>query len=411
MAKIAIVGAGQAGLHLGIGLLLSGHQVTMLSNRTGEQIAAGPVISSQSMYGMALGLERELGIDYWQDSAPQYAGAQMRVADSDGNVMLFWQGAMDEPGQSIDQRVKMPVWIDRFIELGGDFRLVDAGVAELEELAGSHDLVVVASGKGEIGQLFTRNPDRSPFTQPQRVLALTYVNRFRPRPGIPAICININPGIGEFVSFPGLTLSGPCEIFTIECLPGGPMDVWDDVKTPEEHLQVSEHLLRTFFPIEAERIDGHLELTDDKAVLRGRITPTTKYPVATLPSGAKVFGLADVVCLNDPLTGQGSNNASKGAKIYLDAINARGDAPFDEAWMNAVFEEYWDYARYPVAYTNQTLGQPPEHMMRILKTAESDPGLAHLMANSFNDPKSIAPWYYDAAAAHEFLDGRAAVAA
>ena len=71
MAKIAIVGAGQAGLHLGIGLLLSGHQVTMLSNRTGEQIAAGPVISSQSMYGMALGLERELGIDYWQDSAPQ----------------------------------------------------------------------------------------------------------------------------------------------------------------------------------------------------------------------------------------------------------------------------------------------------------------------------------------------------
>ena len=165
MAKIAIVGAGQAGLHLGIGLLLSGHQVTMLSNRTGEQIAAGPVISSQSMYGMALGLERELGIDYWQDSAPQYAGAQMRVADSDGNVMLFWQGAMDEPGQSIDQRVKMPVWIDRFIELGGDFRLVDAGVAELEELAGSHDLVVVASGKGEIGQLFTRNPDRSPFTQ------------------------------------------------------------------------------------------------------------------------------------------------------------------------------------------------------------------------------------------------------
>ena len=48
MAKIAIVGAGQAGLHLGIGLLMSGHQVTMLSNRTGEQIAAGPVISSQS---------------------------------------------------------------------------------------------------------------------------------------------------------------------------------------------------------------------------------------------------------------------------------------------------------------------------------------------------------------------------
>ena len=79
--------------------------------------------------------------------------------------------------------------------------------------------------------------------------------------------------------------------------------------------------------------------------------------------------------------------------------------------MNEVFETYWDYARFPVAYTNQTLGVPPEHMMRILKSAETDAKLAHLMANSFNDPKSIAPWYYDAAAAHEFLDGRAAVAA
>jgi hypothetical protein len=411
MANIAIVGAGQAGLHLGIGLLQSGHRVTMVSNRTGAEIAAGPVTSSQSMYGMALGLERELGIDYWQDSAPQYAGAQMRVADSDGNIALFWQGAMDEAGQSIDQRVKMPVWMDRFVELGGDLRILDAGIPEIEALAASHDLTIIASGKGQIGQLFERNPERSPLTSPQRVLALTYVNRFAPRPGLPAICININPGIGEFVSFPGLTLSGPCEIFTIESIPGGPMDIWADVKTAQEHLAASEYLLRTFFPIEAERIDGHLELTDDQAVLRGRITPTTKHPVATLPSGAKVFGLADIVCLNDPLTGQGSNNASKGAKIYLDAINARASGPFDEAWMNEVFEHYWDYAQYPVAYTNQTLGQPPEHMMRILKAAETDSELAHLMANSFNDPKSIAPWYYDASAADRFLAQRNQVAA
>lgn len=411
MAKIAIVGAGQSGLHLGIGLLMAGHAVTMVSNRTGEQIAAGTVLSSQSMYGMALGLERELGIDYWQDEAPHYEGAQMRVADSEGNAMLFWQGAMDEPGQSIDQRVKMPRWIDRFIELGGDFVIEDAGIETLERLAAGHDLTVIAAGKGEIGALFERDPARSPYTAPQRVLALTYVNRFKQRPGGPAICININPGIGEFVSFPGLTKSGPCEIFTIECIPGGPMDVWSDVKTPEDHLAVSEHLLRTYFPIEAERIDGHLELTDPGAVLRGRVTPATRHPVATLPSGAKIFGVGDVVCLNDPITGQGSNNAAKSAKIYLDAICARGDAPFDEAWMNAVFETYWDYARYPVAYTNMTLGAPPEHMLRILKAAESDPGLAHMMANSFNDPKSIAPWYYDPVEADRFLNGRALAAA
>ena len=58
-------------------------------------------------------------------------------------------------------------------------------------------------------------------------------------------------------------------------------------------------------------------------------------------------------------------------------------AAFDEAWMNAVFEQYWDYARFPVAYTNQTLGQPPEHMLRILKAAETDKELAHQIWVSF----------------------------
>lgn len=409
MAKIAIVGAGQAGLHLGIGLLMGGHQVTMVSNRTGAEIASGFVTSSQSMYDMALGFERELGIDYWEDSAPQYRAAQMRLADSEGNVGLFWQGDMAEPGQSIDQRVKMPRWMDRFEELGGTLLIEDADVAALERYASSHDLVVVASGKGEIGRLFTRNPDRSPFTEPQRVLALTYVHRFKPRPGKPAICININPGIGEFVSFPGLTLDGPCEIFTIEAIPGGPLDVWGDVKTADEHLKVSEQLLRDYFPLEAERIDGHLELTDDKAVLRGRLTPTTKHPVATLPSGKPVFGMADVVCLNDPITGQGSNNAAKCAKVYLDAILTH-DGPFDVAWMNQTFEVYWDYARFVVQYTNMTLTPPPPHMLQVLKAAESDPEIARLMANSFNDPKSISPWYYDPAEADAFLSARASVA-
>lgn len=409
MARIAIVGAGQAGLHLGIGLLMGGHAVTMISNRTADEIETGFVMSSQSMYGMALGFERQLGIDYWQHTAPPYSAAQMRLADSEGRVGLFWQGDMDEPGQSVDQRIKMPRWMARFEELGGALVIEEADIPTLERLAQSHDLVVVASGKGDIGRLFERDPTRSPFTQPQRVLALTYVHRFSPRPGKPAICININPGIGEFVSFPGMTRDGPCEIFTIEAIPGGPMDVWADVRTAQDHLAVSERLLRDYFPIEAERIDGHLELTDDKAVLRGRITPTTRHPVATLPSGKPVFGIADAVCVNDPITGQGSNNAAKCAKVYLDAILAH-EGPFDAAWMTATFETYWDYARYVVDYTNMTLTPPPPHMLAVLKAAESDPGIAQLMANSFNDPKSIAPWYYDPAAAEAFLASRAVAA-
>lgn len=60
MRTITIVGAGQAGLQLGIGLLKKGYSVKIISNRTGEEIAKGKVLSSQSMYDMALSHEREL---------------------------------------------------------------------------------------------------------------------------------------------------------------------------------------------------------------------------------------------------------------------------------------------------------------------------------------------------------------
>ena len=36
----------------------------------------------------------------------------------------------------------------------------------------------------------------------------------------------------------------------------------------------------------------------------------------------KIFGMADALVVNDPITGQGSNNAAKCSKIYFDAILA-----------------------------------------------------------------------------------------
>ena len=52
--RIAIVGAGQSGLQLGLGLLGVGHLVTLVSNRTSQQVRAGPVQSSQVFEGEPL---------------------------------------------------------------------------------------------------------------------------------------------------------------------------------------------------------------------------------------------------------------------------------------------------------------------------------------------------------------------
>ena len=101
--------------------------------------------------------------------------------------------------------------------------------------------------------MFERDAQKSQFDAPQRALALTYVKGLAPLPQHSAVNFNLIPGIGEYFVFPSLTTTGPCEIMVLEGIPGGPMDCWADVKTPEQHLAKSKWILDTFLPWEAER--------------------------------------------------------------------------------------------------------------------------------------------------------------
>ena len=71
MSKILIVGAGQAGLQLGLGLLSAGHEVTVVSNRPPQDIRDGKVMSSQCMFDAALQHERDLGLAFWEKECPR----------------------------------------------------------------------------------------------------------------------------------------------------------------------------------------------------------------------------------------------------------------------------------------------------------------------------------------------------
>jgi hypothetical protein len=64
-------------------------------------------------------------------------------------------------------------------------------------------------------------------------------------------------------------------------------------------------------------------------ILAARFSPTVRRPLCRLPSGSTILGMADVVVLNDPITGQGSNTASKAAQIYMNRILAHGTGRFD----------------------------------------------------------------------------------
>jgi len=402
VSKFLIVGAGQAGLQLALGLVQDGHDVTVVSNRTPEDIRNGRVMSSQCMFDAALEHERELAIDLWAGECPDIEGISLAVPAPDGGKMIDWAARLERPAQSVDQRLKMPAWMEELERQGGTIALHDATIPDLEEYAGDHDLVIVAAGKGEVAQLFERDPSRSPYAAPQRALALTYVTGMTPRPAYSAVAFNMIPTVGEYFVFPALTLRGPCEIMVFEGVPGGPMDCWGDVTTPEEHLARSRWILETFLPWEAERCRS-IDLTDDNGILVGRFPPTVRKPVGQLPSGALVLGLADAVVLNDPITGQGSNSASKAAASYLASIREHGDAPFDREFMEQAFERYWDYAQYVTSWTNALLGPPPQHVLDLLLAGNDHPEIASRFANGFNDPSDYFEWFMEPDKASRYL--------
>ena len=408
MRKVTIVGGGQGGMQLGIGLRQKNYEVRIVSNRTPDDIRTGKVLSSQCMFDDALQSERDLGLNSWERECPSVDGIGVILPAPDGSgKALDWAYKLDKPAQAVDQRVKIPGWMKHFQEIGGDLVIHEAEIADLEQYCRDSDLVIVASGKGDIGRLFERDAARSPFDTPARALALTYVTGMTPYEPFSRVSFNLVPGVGEYFVFPALTTAGACEIMVFEGVPGGPMDCWNDVRSPDQHLARSKEILQKFMPWEAERC-RNVALTDANGVLAGRLTPTVRKPVAQLPSGALVLGMADTVVLNDPITGQGSNNAAKSARIYLSAILDNRDLSFDRVWMQRTFDRYWDYAQWVTGWTNALLMPPPPHVVNILVAAQTSPRVGRAFVNGFDDPRTFFPWLADPTEAERFIAGAAA---
>lgn len=405
MRKILIVGAGQAGLQLALGLQSRGYEVTVMSNRTAEEIRGGRVMSTQCMFDQALQHERDIGINFWESQAPKIQGLGVSVAGPESERVINWLGHLDGYAQSVDQRVKMAGWMETFAQRGGQLVIHGAAVSDLDFFASRYDLVLVAAGKGELVSMFARDPERSPYDTPQRALAVAYVHGLGPRPEHPdteAVRCNLVPGVGEMFVMPCLTTSGRCDILFWEGLPGGPLDAFQEIKDPNEHLARTLELMEQFLPWEYARATK-VELTDPGGTLAGRYAPTVRDPIGRLPGGGSVLGVADVVVANDPITGQGSNSASKCAASYLASIIEHGDRPFDEQWMQAAFDRYWDTAQYVTKWTNAMLGPPPEHVLNLIGAGGELQQVADRFANGFNDPSDFEEWFFEPEKAEAYL--------
>ncbi len=389
MKKVAIVGAGQAGLQLAIGLAKENYQITVFSDRSGQDIASGRIMSNQAMFATALQYENELALDFWGSSCPDNTSITLSLSQN-AKQLINWKSILNKPFKSIDQRLKFPKWMQEFEALEGTLIVKKIDSNDLEAITNENDLTIISTGKQELSSLFARDEKKSIHTQPQRSLMCLYVNGIIPEED-QGIRVNIVPQMGEFFIMPGLTFSGPCEMMLFEAMPQSEFDSWKPTDPSDICLNKAIALLEKFLPWEAQRCK-HAKLTDPQAVLVGKYTPIIRHPIAILPSKSLVLGMGDAVVLNDPIAGQGANNASKCAKIYLDSILSNQSGLFDEAWMQTTFNKFWDEAQWSTKLSNMLLQPPSKEFLTVLERSKIDSDYSTHLASAFEDPKTFFSW-------------------
>jgi hypothetical protein len=234
--------------------------------------------------------------------------------------------------------------------------------------------------------------------------------------GIPMMPVKINlvGPVGEFFFGPYFHKDiGPSWSLLIEARPGGPLDRFEGARSAQQVLDTAKQLFREFIPWDYPWVKD-AEVSDVNGWQVGKFAPTVRKAVGRLPSGRLVTPLGDTSMSLDPIGGQGANTGNKMARNLVESIVARGEQPFDEAWMTATFERF--YARHGQAsYTfNNMLLEPIPPAARELLFAQygsdgrfdNDSGqqrLANAFAENFNDPAVLTPLLLDPRRMRQFI--------
>ncbi|NYE45684.1 hypothetical protein HDA32_000804 [Spinactinospora alkalitolerans] len=392
MRKILIVGGGQAGLQLALGLLRHDYDVTLMTARTAEEVRNGRAVSIQAQFADALTFEREYGLAQWDEEAPKLRRCRYSFGGyPDLGVPGFdWVGRIHSPAQSLDERLKMPVWQEMFEEQGGKVVVHPVTSSDLDVLAGMYDLTVVAAGHSGLAEMFAPNTERTLPDVPANITPLAYVRGSDdPEPELAEI--HLDPEFGFLVTIPTLSVTGPCQLIYLIGQEGGKLSTWPSRIRPQEHLDLMLDVLKEHLPEQHARFAG-AELADPRSVAVDYSTPLVRHPVAHLPSGGKVMGLGDTVLVSQPAMCQDANNASKSAEIALRNILAQDGRPFDEDFMHRTFDEFWDYAHYLAGTVAATLLAPPPYLLELYIAGNAHQAIADRFINGFNDPADFDKW-------------------
>ncbi len=342
--------------------------------------------SSQAIFDEALSIERELNLNFWDSECPKNSSISFSIINE--NKIIQWTGYTKKFYQAVDQRLKFSRWIRKFLTDGGNIITKSLSIEDLNILSRKNDLVIIATGKDKLGDIFEINNKETVFSKPQRKMALIYVH------GIDiddtdGVSANIIPELGEYFIMPGLSTNGPCHMMLFEGKPNTEMDCWDEIKSPTEILKIAKKLLKKHLPEEYEKAK-FCEIADENSYLTGSLCPKIRYPF--FKENQKVVGLGDAIILNDPISGQGANIATRSAKIYAKNIINNTQGFFDKEWICNTFNEVWKYAKLSKMWSNMLLSAPTQPVLLALSFAQNNQKFANNLAEGFNNLELIFPW-------------------
>jgi hypothetical protein len=393
--RLLVVGAGESALQMAAQVRAGGGQATVLTTTPPDQVASGPVRSTQVKVWRTREHEQALGLDLWPE-APQIQGMWCQVIEQ-GQVLLEWHGRLSNPAVSVNQPDRFAAWMGilegRGVRIHAETEQ-PITAAYVEHVAQDYDLVVVTNSPkgGDLAELFPFDPSQPP-QPPARHLAAVYLDGVEPTPGN-EVQMALLPE-GEILLIPAYfgdrtTEEGrSCHIVLLEARPGTRLDAFQQLRDARERTQLMLRMLSEVSPTMAARC-ARATLVDPRGTLVGSVQQAVRQPVGYLPrSGRPVASLGDLAVSMDPLAAQGANSASDGAAIFARRALAHS-GPYDERFLAASAEEWRQQCAYPARRLTSLLLDPPPPVRQLLAEAAGQPELADNIVRLFE-----APWAVD----------------
>jgi 2-polyprenyl-6-methoxyphenol hydroxylase-like FAD-dependent oxidoreductase len=382
--RIGIIGAGIAGLHLGLRLRQFGMDCTIMTDRSPEQVAMVQLSNTVVHWPSTLGRERVLQVYHWPTEEFGFRQIEQTVQTSQP---IDIRAMTTAPARALDYRIYLPRLMEDFAERGGRLEVGPLVSKDLGRIAERFDLVVVATPSNGFAQLFARDAANSPYDRPQRFVMAGLFTGLRSTVAR-RLSLSILPGQSEAAIFPLLSFTGTVAAIALLTHDADALAMLRVLASHPRRAGFCATFLRKleqWHPgIHAQLDPARFDLQGEKDLVQAAVLPVVRQSHIHLGDGKYAIALGDAHVTVDPIMAQGANIGSYAAFAMADAI-VETDS-FNLAFCQEVARARGARVLGAARWTNAFLQPPDEARVELMIAMSQDPALAQAYFDNFNRP-------------------------